>query len=84
MKFNKEQLEKEFFCPKCHARGALVQEVSIGRTMANLFPLPANSYLTATCSLCGYTEFYNLTVAVKAAKAAKAQHGKVQLAEKPE
>ncbi|HOE95953.1 MAG TPA: zinc ribbon domain-containing protein [Candidatus Sumerlaeota bacterium] len=66
----KDQLAREFVCPKCHGHGAHVQEVSVGRAMVNLLPLPANSYLAVTCGLCGYTEFYHLAIAEKVVESA--------------
>ncbi len=63
---NKEYFEREFICPKCHGHGAVTQEVSIGRHVAGVFPLPANRYLAVSCGLCGYTEFYQMAIAVRA------------------
>lgn len=62
MKRSKQEFETNFVCPKCRGRGALVQEVQIGRAVARIVPLPATSYLSVSCSLCGYTEFYNLAL----------------------
>ena len=81
MRMNKEQLEREFACPKCHGRGAVVQEVNMGRAVARMLSLPPTRYLAASCGLCGYTEFYQMAIAEKAAEQAP-QNAK--LAEKPE
>ena len=65
----KEQFEREFFCPKCHGRGALVQEVVLGRgRMAAVIPLPPSRYMAVCCGLCGYTELYNTAIAEKASE----------------
>lgn len=65
MKWTKQDFEQKFVCPKCRGRGALVQEVQIGRAVARIVPLPASSYLSVSCSLCGYTEFYNLALVAR-------------------
>ncbi|MCL5270541.1 MAG: zinc ribbon domain-containing protein [bacterium] len=78
---SREKFEREFICPKCHAHGATTQEVNVGRAVAGMFPLPASRYFAVSCALCGYTEFYLLAIAVRAAETAPAT-GK--LAEKPE
>ena len=62
----KETLETEFTCPKCHARGALVQEVALGRSVARMIPLTAANYLAASCTLCGFTELYSTVAASRA------------------
>lgn len=84
MRRNKEKLQSEFICPKCRGRGAVVHEVSIGRSVANILPLAANSYLAATCSLCGYTEFYHLAVVEKETQTAGVNQAASPLADKPE
>ncbi len=65
MKRDKQELARDFICPKCRARGAFVQEVQLGRAMARIVPLPSTCYLAASCTLCGYTELYNLAAIVR-------------------
>ncbi len=65
MKRTKRDLEQKFICPKCRGREALVREVRIGRTAARLLPLPASCYYAASCTLCGYTEFYDMALLVQ-------------------
>ena len=81
MRWTKEQLEREFVCPKCHGRGAIAQEVNVGRSVARMLPLPPTRYWAVSCGLCGYTEFYQMAIAVHAAEQIP-QGGR--LAEKPE
>ena len=78
---NRENLEREFVCPKCRGRGALVQEVALGRSVA-MIPLGGVNYLTASCRLCGYTEFYNLAVCADADVPVNTAALSVNLAEK--
>lgn len=66
MAFTREQLESEFICPKCHNKGAQVQELQFGRSVAIVIPMPSTRFLSASCALCGYTEFYNMAIAIKA------------------
>lgn len=54
----REELEKNFCCPKCRGRGAVVQDVMLGRSVARMIPLAPAQYLAASCLLCGYTELY--------------------------
>lgn len=75
MAFTREQLECNFVCPKCRGRGALVTEIQFGRSMAIVIPLTPSRYLAASCSLCGYTEFYNMAIALKAEQPALAPTG---------
>ena len=76
MRLNKEQLEREFVCPKCHGRGAVVQGVLLPHII-----MPSTRFLAASCALCGYTEFYQTAIAEKNAEKAP-QNAK--LAEKTE
>ena len=80
VKFSKEQMERDFVCPKCHGHGALAHEVSIGRGVARMLALAPNRYLAVSCGLCGYTEFYQLAILEKETEEAPAL---VQLMEKP-
>lgn len=84
MRRNREKLQSEFICPKCRARGAVVHEVSIGRSVTNILPLAANGYLAATCSLCGYTEFYHLAVVEKETQTADVNQTASSLLKEPE
>lgn len=56
---SREALESNFLCPKCRNRGALVQEVQLGRSVVRMLPLSSARYVAASCTLCGYTEFYH-------------------------
>ena len=65
MHLDKESLERDFLCPKCHHRGAFVQDVQLGRSVARVIPLAAAHFHAASCRLCGYTEFYQQAIAEK-------------------
>ena len=81
MKAAIETFERDFICPKCHGRGAAVEEVQLKRTVARMIPLATSSYLAVSCALCGYTELYQSAIVVKATEEIP---GTVRLADKPE
>lgn len=59
----KERLETGFICPKCHARGGVAHVVTLpSGPVGLLVPLTMARYVAVSCSLCGYTEFYNAAV----------------------
>lgn len=76
----KQDFEREFICPKCRARGAHVQQVDVGRSMAGVIAISPDRYLAVTCGLCGYTEFYNQAICVKNEET---ETNRAKLAEKP-
>jgi predicted nucleic-acid-binding Zn-ribbon protein len=83
VKGTKQDLEREFVCPKCRHHGALVQEVQLGRGVARMLPLHADRYWAAACGLCGYTELYRLAIVEKATEDA-AMPAEPKLADKTE
>lgn len=84
MRLNRETLERDFVCPKCRGHGAITCEVQIGRPICSMIPImKPGRYLAVTCGLCGYTEFYNMAIAIKAAQTAPAQ-ATTRLAQKTE
>ncbi len=67
MRSVKENLERDFVCVKCRAHGGTVEEVGLpSGPFSRMFPVGSTRYFAVSCSLCGYTEFYNLAVAVRA------------------
>jgi predicted nucleic-acid-binding Zn-ribbon protein len=54
-----EQIRASFRCPKCRNPGCLVHHATVPM---NVLPLPVGRYLIATCSLCGFTEWYDEAV----------------------
>ena len=82
MAWSKEDLEREFICPKCRHHGGLVQEVQLGRSVARMLPLPPSRYWAVVCGLCGYTEFYRLSILEKAGE--ETGQAAAKLAEKTE
>jgi len=63
----KEKLERDFICPKCRSHGATGEEVTLpnGALSRMLPPLGSARYIALSCGLCGYTELYNLALAVR-------------------
>jgi predicted nucleic-acid-binding Zn-ribbon protein len=60
---NIEALTESFQCPKCKGKHPLVTEHAIPRGGPGKLPLPIlDRYLFFSCSLCGYTEMYNLKI----------------------
>jgi predicted nucleic-acid-binding Zn-ribbon protein len=55
-----DQLAERFVCSKCNHRGARVKRfAATGTGISKLFDFQHNTYLTASCGNCGYTELYN-------------------------
>jgi predicted nucleic-acid-binding Zn-ribbon protein len=56
-------LREQWICPKCRGRGCTSQEASISRiTDKIILRGGSDKYLLLSCTLCGYTELYNLKV----------------------
>lgn len=62
---NRRSLTDDFHCAKCRGRKAYTREVEMAKgVLADLLPLKAGKrYMVLTCSLCGYSEFYDMAVA---------------------
>ena len=82
MPHSKQNLEREFLCPKCRNRGGVVQEVQLGRSVARMLPLAATPYWAVSCALCGYTELYSVSILERSGDEASQTNPK--LAQKPE
>jgi predicted nucleic-acid-binding Zn-ribbon protein len=60
---NIEALKESYQCPKCKGKHPLLTEHAIPRGGPAKIPLPIlDRYLFLSCSLCGYTETYNLKI----------------------
>lgn len=59
-------LKEQWVCPKCRSRGSVTQEVSLSK-ITDKFILRGggDKYLVLSCTLCGYTELYNLRVVAR-------------------
>jgi predicted nucleic-acid-binding Zn-ribbon protein len=65
-----EAIRESFVCPKCRGKHPVETEHAIPRTGAKI-PLPIlDRYLFISCSLCGYTELYNLKLIERLEKTA--------------
>ncbi len=54
---------KNYTCPKCKGRSCVTSEVSLDSLPKKLLlPGKSEKFLLVTCTLCGYTEMYNLNV----------------------
>lgn len=63
---NIESIKETFQCPKCKGKHPLITEHAIPRGGPGKIPLPIlDRYLFVSCTLCGYTETYNLKVIEK-------------------
>lgn len=59
----KDQIEQQFLCPKCHSRGAVVENLSMSGTgLSRLFEMQPYRYAFVSCRNCGFTEVYNLHI----------------------
>lgn len=56
-----ETLGANFCCPKCKGRSAQVDQARLP-LVGGRFPLKPGKFLVVTCTLCGYTEFYDQSV----------------------
>lgn len=62
-----DEFAEKFHCPKCHAHGGTAHEALIPAGPLNLMiPTAGSRFLAVSCRLCGYTEFYNMAIAVPA------------------
>ena len=60
MRSPKQLLADHYACPKCRGRKPDVREVALAKSsLLDLLPSKDNRYIEITCTLCGYTEFYN-------------------------
>ena len=63
MERTKEALERQFACLKCHGRTCTVQDVAFaGGPLSRMLPVGSHRYFAVSCTLCGFTEFYNLAL----------------------
>lgn len=63
-----------FRCPKCNGQAATTRKVNItASNLSKFLPIHPGKYLFVTCTLCGYTEIYDLAVYAKKEAAEKAK-----------
>ncbi len=70
-----EAIQSAFVCPKCRGKSAHVEQAAITLTGGRFFPLRPGRFLVVTCTLCGYTEFYDTSAFAESreAKTARAE-----------
>ncbi len=61
-----QRFQDRFRCPKCHNTASVCKEVSLSKVSEKLLGGHSDKYLFVSCSLCGYTETYNLKVIIQA------------------
>ncbi len=54
-----QALKDRFHCPKCRNKECVVHPVHLPESM---LPIPTGRYLVTTCTLCGYTEFFDQAI----------------------
>lgn len=57
-----DAIAEAFCCPKCRGRSAHADQATLTLSGGRFFPLKPGRFLVVTCTLCGYTEFYDLSV----------------------
>ena len=56
-------IKEQWICPKCRGRGCSTQEISLSKTSDKIMLRGGSEkYLVLSCTLCGYTELYNLKI----------------------
>lgn len=56
-------LAKEFHCPRCDQKGAVVERLAMSGTgLSRLLEIQAHRYSFVSCKNCGYTEVFNLRI----------------------
>lgn len=80
----KEELLQHYLCPKCRGRKGDLREVVLAKSgLLDLLPSRGNRYIEVTCTLCGYTEFYNRALYLQST-AEEPQAAKAPIPEKTE
>jgi len=56
-------LKEQWVCPKCRGRGCICQEASMSKITDKIILRGGSErYMVLSCTLCGYTELYNMKV----------------------
>lgn len=60
-----DEFAAKFQCPKCRSHEAAAHEVTLAANpISMMIPDAGARYVALSCQLCGYTEFYNMALAV--------------------
>ena len=57
-----QRLKEKFKCPKCNSKISISKVVTLSKVSEKLLGGHPDKYLFISCSLCGYTETYNLKI----------------------
>ena len=71
-----ERLKAKFKCPKCNNQTSISKAVSLSKVSEKSLVGQSDKYLFVSCSLCGFTEVYNLKVIASSAES-EPLHGSV-------
>jgi predicted nucleic-acid-binding Zn-ribbon protein len=66
-----ERILETFQCQKCRGKAGVIQKVSLPTSSFPKLFLNAGKYCFVTCSLCGYTEIYDMAIYVKSEEKVK-------------
>lgn len=67
MSRSKDALQSSFVCVKCHSHSCVVEDVTIASgAFSRMLPVGSSRFVALSCSLCGYTEFFNLAAVTHA------------------
>jgi predicted nucleic-acid-binding Zn-ribbon protein len=79
MKNIKDALTENYCCAKCRNRSGTVKKVHLPRSsFPDLFGITGGRYLFLTCTLCGYTEMFDLAVYARSRETGKEEADAVQ------
>ncbi len=70
MKDRVESLRESFHCPKCRGQQAHVDRATLTLSGGRFFPMKPGRFLVVTCALCGFTEFYDMSLFAEERQAA--------------
>jgi len=58
-----DELGQAFVCPRCHHKGGTAQKLAMSGTgLTRLLEIQPYRYAFVSCTNCGYTEVFNLTI----------------------
>lgn len=81
MEWHEERMSDNYHCAKCRNMQAIVRKVNLAEgSLPELLIRGGGKYRFVTCTLCGYTEIYDLSIYAKNHEPAKKQTDTADLA----